>query len=163
MARKRLTPADQLSRLVHLLKSNSRRRRSDEKETHMKQRSTIGLFKAPFLACLCLTAIARPAPAAPADKPDAAPPAAQRYAPFEGAKSAWHEGFERYDFVMDGKTMTITPFNRPADEKFGIGAPRSGERRCVVICPKESAPGNPWSWQGCYWDHQPQTEVELLR
>src|SRR6266487_4696887 len=29
-----------------------------------------------------------------------------------------------------------TPFNRPADEKFGIGAPRVGERRCVVICPR---------------------------
>ena len=25
------------------------------------------------------------------------------------------------------------------------------------------APGNPWSWQGCYWDHEPQAEVELLR
>ena len=23
--------------------------------------------------------------------------------------------------------------------------------------------GNPWSWRGCYWDHQPQTEVELLK
>jgi len=32
----------------------------------------------------------------------------------------------------------------------------------VVIVPKEAAPGNPWSWRGCYWDHQPQTEVELL-
>jgi hypothetical protein len=21
----------------------------------------------------------------------------------------------------------------------------------------------PWSWQGCYWDHEPQAEVELLR
>ena len=25
------------------------------------------------------------------------------------------------------------------------------------------ARGNPWSWRGCYWDHQPQTEVELLK
>ena len=82
---------------------------------------------------------------------------------FEGVKSAWHEGFERYDFVMDGETLAITPFTRPADEKYGIGAPANGARRCVVICPKTPAPGNPWSWQGCYWDHQPQTEVELLR
>ncbi len=29
--------------------------------------------------------------------------------------------------------------------------------------PEQPAPGNPWSWRGCYWDHQPQTEVELLR
>ena len=35
--------------------------------------------------------------------------------------------------------------------------------RCVVIVPKAAAPGNPWSWQGCYWNHQPQAEVELLR
>ena len=48
-------------------------------------------------------------------------------------------------------------------ENFGIGGPPDGARRCVVICPKMAAPGNPWSWRGCYWDHQPQTEVELLR
>jgi hypothetical protein len=24
-------------------------------------------------------------------------------------------------------------------------------------------PGNPWSWRGQYWDHEPQAEVELLR
>ncbi len=29
--------------------------------------------------------------------------------------------------------------------------------------PKKAAAGNPWSWQACYWDHEPQTEVELLR
>ncbi len=38
-----------------------------------------------------------------------------------------------------------------------------GQRRCVVVVPKEAAPGNPWSWRGCYWDHEPQTEVELLK
>jgi hypothetical protein len=26
-----------------------------------------------------------------------------------------------------------------------------------------AAPGNPWSWRGCYWDHEPQAEVELLK
>ncbi|MCW3055887.1 MAG: Alpha/beta hydrolase family protein [Chthonomonadales bacterium] len=87
----------------------------------------------------------------------------QAYVPFEGEKSTWHDGFERYDFVMDGDTMAITPFKRPEKENFGIGAPPAGGRRCVVICPKQAAPGNPWSWRGCYWDHQPQTEVELLR
>jgi len=85
------------------------------------------------------------------------------YVPFDGEKSTWHDGFERDDFVMDGNTMAITPFKRPENENFGIGAPPNGGRRCVVICPKQPAPGNPWSWQGCYWDHQPQTEIELLR
>jgi pimeloyl-ACP methyl ester carboxylesterase len=112
---------------------------------------TLELVAARILVCLCL-AVGRAALAGE-----------QKYAPFEGAKSAWHDGFERYDFVMDAKTMAITPLDRPADEKFGIGAPRAGDRRCVVVCPKQPAPGNPWSWQGCYWDHQPQTEVELLR
>ncbi len=27
---------------------------------------------------------------------------------------------------------------------------------------EDAAPGNPWSWRGCYWDHEPQAEVELL-
>jgi len=85
------------------------------------------------------------------------------YKPFEGEKSSWHDGFNRYDFVMDGQTLAITPFKRPANENFGIGGAPNGGRRCVVICPKTPAPGNPWSWQGCYWDHQPQAEVELLR
>lgn len=85
------------------------------------------------------------------------------YVPFEGERSAWHDGFDRFDFAMDGETMAVTPFKRPANEGFGIGGPSGGGRRCVVICPKQPAPGNPWSWQGCYWDHQPQTEVALLK
>ena len=28
--------------------------------------------------------------------------------------------------------------------------------------PQKAAPGYPWSWRGCYWNHEPQTEVELL-
>src|SRR5579871_5333439 len=91
------------------------------------------------------------------------PPSQPAYVPFEGEKSTWHNGFERYDFVMDGETMAITPFKRPENENFGIGGPPQGGRRCVVICPKQPAPGNPWSWRGCYWDHQPQTEIELLK
>lgn len=83
--------------------------------------------------------------------------------PFEGAPTQWHEGFDRYDFVMDEQSLEIRPFAAPAGERFGIGAPARGQRRCVVIAPKAAAPGNPWSWRGCYWDHQPQTEVELLR
>ena len=89
--------------------------------------------------------------------------AAQDYKPFEGAKSTWHEGFDRYDYVMNAETLEIQPFERPTDEKFGIKDPPRGKRRCVVVVPRKAAVGNPWSWQGCYWDHQPQTEVELLK
>jgi pimeloyl-ACP methyl ester carboxylesterase len=85
------------------------------------------------------------------------------YVPFDGERSTWHDGFERFDYVMDGASMAITPFKRPENEGFGIGAPPNGSRRCVVICPKQPAPGNPWTWRGCYWDHQPQTEIALLK
>ncbi len=81
---------------------------------------------------------------------------------FAGEKTAWH-GFDRYDFLMDEKTLAITPIKAQDDEKDGIKHTIQGQRRCIVVEPKSAAPGNPWSWQGCYWDHQPQTEVELLR
>ena len=82
---------------------------------------------------------------------------------FNGEKSSWHDGFDRYDFIMDDSTLQITPFKAPAGEGFGIKDPPPGKHRCIVVAPKQAAAGNPWSWQGCYWDHQPQTEVELLR
>ena len=82
---------------------------------------------------------------------------------FDGGKSTWHDGFVRYDFVMDDETLAITPFTRPEKEGFAVGDPAKGQRRCIVVVPNKPAPGNPWSWQGCYWDHQPQAEVELLR
>ncbi len=82
---------------------------------------------------------------------------------FDGEKSTWHDGFVRYDYIMDAETMAITPFTAPANEGMGVRDPAPGKRRCVVIAPKEAAPGNPWSWRGCYWDHQSQAEVELLR
>src|SRR5438128_432513 len=85
------------------------------------------------------------------------------YVPFDGAQSAWHDGFARYDFTMDEETLAIQPMAAPEGEKFGVRDPEKGKRRCVVVAPKQPAAGNPWSWQGCYWDHQPQAEVELLR
>ncbi|HEY3282017.1 MAG TPA: alpha/beta hydrolase [Armatimonadota bacterium] len=99
--------------------------------------------------------------AAPGGCEEPAKPAA--YVPFDGARSTWHDGFERFDYLMDGATMGIAPFPAPEGEGFGIGAPPAGGRRCAVICPKQPAPGNPWSWRGCYWDHQPQTEIALLK
>ena len=87
-------------------------------------------------------------------------------ADFHGEKTAWHEGFDRYDFIMDDATGAITPMKAPEKEiaSYGIDVTlKDGKRRCVVVVPKKAAPGNPWSWQGCYWNHQPQTEVELLK
>ena len=89
--------------------------------------------------------------------------AAEATASFEGGKSTWHEGFARYDFIMDTATLEISPFTAPAGENFAVRDPKPGTRRCVVVAPKKAAPGNPWSWQGCYWDHEPQAEVELLK
>jgi pimeloyl-ACP methyl ester carboxylesterase len=88
----------------------------------------------------------------------AAPPSqtAAQSPVFDGAKGDWH-GFDRYDFLMDEQTLAI----KPADA--GVRGNVRGQRRCIVVTPKTAAPGNPWSWRGCYWDHQPQTEVELLR
>jgi hypothetical protein len=91
--------------------------------------------------------------------------AAEGYAPFEGAKTAWHGGFDRYDFIMDDAAGTITPMTAPEREvtSYGIDVTlKDGKRRCVVVVPAKAAPGYPWSWQGCYWNHQPQTEIELL-
>src|ERR1700724_2988685 len=82
---------------------------------------------------------------------------------FDGGKTTWHDGFVRYDFVMDDQTLAISAFTRPEKEGFAVGNPAKGQRRCIVVVPKKPAPGNPWSWRGCYWDHQPQSEVELLR
>ena len=81
-------------------------------------------------------------------------------ASFSGGKSSWH-GFDRYDFSMSDD-LAIQPTQAGANEGAGFKH-RDHERRCIVVLPKTNAPGNPWSWRGCYWDHQPQAEVELLR
>jgi pimeloyl-ACP methyl ester carboxylesterase len=83
-------------------------------------------------------------------------------AAFAGEKTTWH-GFDRYDFIMDSSDLSLRPFKPPAGENFGVGSPPSGQRRCILVAPKEAAAGRPWSWRGCYWDHQPQTEIELLK
>ena len=82
---------------------------------------------------------------------------------FEGEKTTWHDGFDRYDFLMDEESLAIKPFKRDDDERYGVKAAAKGQRRCIVVVPKEAAAGNPWSWRGCYWDHEPQAEVELLK
>ena len=67
---------------------------------------------------------------------------------------------------MDDATGAIAPITAPEKEVTSSGIDvnlKDGKRRGVVVVPKKAAPGNPWSWQACYWNHQPQTEVELLR
>jgi hypothetical protein len=82
---------------------------------------------------------------------------------FQGDKIDWH-GFDRYDFVMDMQTLAIAPFKAPAGEESGnLGNSDKAQLRCVVVVPRQAAPGNPWSWRGVYWNHQPQAEVELLK
>ena len=80
--------------------------------------------------------------------------AAEEPGAFSGEKSTWH-GFDRYDFFLDEQTMAIKP--APAAGEV------AGQRRCIVVVPMEAAAGKPWSWRGCYWDHQPQSEIELLK
>ncbi|GHT18355.1 hypothetical protein AGMMS4957_00510 [Bacteroidia bacterium] len=82
--------------------------------------------------------------------------------PLQGGKTAWH-GFDRYDYVIDEQTLQLVPITATAKEGNGVAAPEKGTRRCIVVVPKQAAEGNPWTWRGCYWDHEPQAEVELLK
>ena len=88
--------------------------------------------------------------------------AAEASTTFTGENTVWH-GFDRYDFLMDQESLTIKPIKATADEKNGIKTQVKGQWRCVVVVPKETAPGNPWSWRGYYFDHEPQAEIELLK
>lgn len=53
-----------------------------------------------------------------------------------GKKSAW-QGFDRYDFEVDG---------------------RAG----FVVVPKTTAPGKPWIWRTEFFGHEPQGDIALL-
>ena len=81
---------------------------------------------------------------------------------FGDEKTSWH-GFDRYDFLMDEADLSIKPYKAPADEGNAVRARVKGQLRCVVVAPKKAAPGNPWSWRGYYFDHEPQAEIELLK
>lgn len=50
--------------------------------------------------------------------------------------STW-EGFERLDFVVDG-------------------------RNCLLVLPKTAADGKPWIWRTEFFGHEPQADVALL-
>src|SRR5258708_4454868 len=83
--------------------------------------------------------------------------AADAPAAFTGEKTAGH-GFARYDFLMDEATFVLKPIKAAPEEKNGVSGQVPGQLRCVVVGPKEAAPGMPWSWQGYYFDHEPQAE-----
>jgi pimeloyl-ACP methyl ester carboxylesterase len=72
------------------------------------------------------------APAGPAAAAAGAPPAA----PTPARRSEWN-GFERIDFTWAG-------------------------RPCVLVLPKEAAPGKPWIWRTEFFGHQPQVDLALL-
>jgi pimeloyl-ACP methyl ester carboxylesterase len=57
-------------------------------------------------------------------------------APFPGAKSQW-EGFDRYDFQVDGK-------------------------RAIVVVPKQPLPGKVWAWRGEFFGAFANTDAALL-
>lgn len=80
----------------------------------------------------------------------------------QGEKTSWH-GFDRYDYVISEETFQLTAVKAGEREGNGVGAPEAGTRRCIVVVPEQAAPGKPWSWRGCYWDHAPQAEIELLK
>jgi hypothetical protein len=88
--------------------------------------------------------------------------AAETPANFTGEKTSWH-GFDRFDFLMDEAALTVQPIKATPDEGNGIKGEVKGQLRCVVVVPKEAAPGKPWSWRGRYFDHEPQAEIELLQ
>ncbi len=54
----------------------------------------------------------------------------------EEFKSEW-QGFARLDFVLDG-------------------------RACVLVLPKDPAPGQPWIWRTEFFGHEPQADIALL-
>lgn len=62
--------------------------------------------------------------------------AADNGAPFPGKKSDWN-GYDRYDFQVDGKAV-------------------------LVVAPRQAAPGRPWVWHGEFFGHKPAPDIALL-
>lgn len=55
---------------------------------------------------------------------------------FPGVRSTWN-GFDRYDFEVDGKPV-------------------------LVVVPRDAAPGKPWVWHGEFFGHKPVPDIALL-
>lgn len=56
---------------------------------------------------------------------------------FEGKESEWN-GFRRFDFPVDGKSV-------------------------LVVVPNQPAEGKPWAWHGEFFGHKPAPDIELLK
>ncbi len=78
-------------------------------------------------------------------KPAAGTPGAPATAPalpagtpalYPGKRSVWN-GYDRYEFDMEGKTVS-------------------------VVAPKQAAPGKPWVWHGEFFGHKPDPDIALL-
>src|SRR5262249_4879469 len=126
---------------------------------------TIVCSLAPLLCILAVAAAPRQAAAAASGSPaptGSATSTGPAGGPFTGEKTSWH-GFDRYDFLMDEAKLTLQPIKAAADEKDGIKGQVKGQLRCVVVVPRQAAPGKPWSWRGYYFNHEPQAEIELLK
>lgn len=86
----------------------------------------------------------------------------------ERMSTIWH-GFERFDYLMDLETFAIKPILAAEDEKCENNDQTDrfhkteGQRRCLIVLPKVSAPGKPWLWRGYYFGHEPQVDIELLK
>src|ERR1700682_2524914 len=52
--------------------------------------------------------------------------AGDAFTPFAGEKTSWHDGFDRFDFVMDEEALAIGPFKAPAGEGVGGKDPGKG-------------------------------------
>jgi lysophospholipase L1-like esterase/pimeloyl-ACP methyl ester carboxylesterase len=61
---------------------------------------------------------------------------ASRESDFPGTITEWN-GYERYDFQIDG-------------------------RDCIVVVPQTVARGKPWIWRARFFGHEPQTDLALL-
>jgi pimeloyl-ACP methyl ester carboxylesterase len=85
---------------------------------------------------LVAVAVVLTADAARADEVSVTPAPAPAAAPFPGMKSQW-EGFDRYDFQVDGK-------------------------RAIVVVPKQPLPGRPWAWRGEFFGIFANTDAALL-
>ncbi|MCY2989883.1 MAG: prolyl oligopeptidase family serine peptidase [Planctomycetota bacterium] len=66
----------------------------------------------------------------------AAEDAARPASPFPGTRSTW-QGYDRYDFQVDGKPV-------------------------LVVVPKQAAAGKPWVWHGEFFGHKPAPDIALL-
>ena len=64
-------------------------------------------------------------------------------ASFTAEKTSWR-GFDRFDFLMDAAALTVQPIKASPDEETRINAQVKGKLRCIVVVPKEVAPGTPW-------------------